>query len=339
MSLNLLWFFLLGKLLAGYAVLDGFDLGVGIIHLLVGNDLDERQIFRGAIQPIWDGNEVWLVAFGGVTFAAFPEVYATVFSGFYWLFMPALAALICRAVSLEFHGKVHAAAWRHFWDRVFCLSSLAATVCFGLGVGNAMVGVPLDARGTFIGDVRDFLNPYACAVALLSVTLFALHGTVFLHLKTVGRLQERMREWMRKVYVLFVVVDMGVAVMTILHVPRATLNLQEHPWTWGLLALHILVLAGLFRAIHQRQGASAFVWSGATIGVLVMLFGLSLFPYLVASSPHPENSLTIYNAASSPQTLRILTVIAAIGIPFVLAYTWMVYRVFRGKVDPDRLGY
>ncbi|HSU66472.1 MAG TPA: cytochrome d ubiquinol oxidase subunit II, partial [Tepidisphaeraceae bacterium] len=195
MPLPILWFILLGVLLAGYAILDGFDLGVGILHPLARND-HERRIFINAIGPIWDGNEVWLITFGGALFAAFPEAYATIFSGFYPYFMALLFALIFRAASIEFRSKVHSPRWRHAWDYGFFGSSLFATILFGVTVGNAMTGIPLDERGVFVGSPLDMIKPYPFLVAFLAVSLFAMHGALYLYLKVPhGELHQKMGRW------------------------------------------------------------------------------------------------------------------------------------------------
>ena len=193
--LTTIWFGLLGVLLAGYAVLDGFDLGVGILHPLARTD-HERRIFVNAIGPLWDGNEVWLVTFGGALFAMFPEAYATVFSGFYIAFMLLLFGLILRAVSLEFRSKMHSETWRKFWDWCFFGGSTVATLIFGVGVGNAIQGLPLDARGVYTGGFFDLLTPYPLLVGLLTVALFAMHGSMFLYLKTEGAIQDRLGPWL-----------------------------------------------------------------------------------------------------------------------------------------------
>ena len=214
MDLNFVWFVLLGVLLTGYAVLDGFDLGVGMLHLLARGD-GERRTFITTIGPIWDGNEVWLVTFGGALFAAFPEAYATIFSGFYIVFMLVLLALIARAVSLEFRSKTESVAWRKTWDVVFCLSSTLATVLFGAGVGNAIVGVPLSQRGIYTGDFLSLLNPYVLMVGLLAVAMFLMHGSIYLHLKTVGPVQQRIYRWMWYSYGFFVAMYVLVTVVTL----------------------------------------------------------------------------------------------------------------------------
>src|SRR3954447_207869 len=185
MDLNIVWFILLGVLLAGYAILDGFDLGVGMLQPVAKTD-EERRIVLNSIGPIWDGNEVWLVTFGGAMFAAFGEVYATVFSGFYTAFMLILFALILRAISIEFRSKISSPAWRRFWDFGFFASSLLASLLFGVAVGAAMNGIPLNSRGIFVGRFVDQLGVYPLLVGAMTVAMFLMHGAIYLHLKTEG---------------------------------------------------------------------------------------------------------------------------------------------------------
>ncbi len=338
MDLNILWFCLLGGLLAGYAVLDGFDLGVGILHLQAKTDA-ERRVVMNAIGPIWDGNEVWLVAFGGATFAAFPDAYATIFSGFYELFMLVLLALICRAVSLEFRSKVASRAWRHAWDRVFFGSSLAAAFLYGTGVGNAMFGIPLDARGVYTGDALSLLNPYALTVGLLTTAIFSLHGGTFLYLKTEGDLQARIHNCTKWAYLFFLIVFLITTALTFTVLPQATANFKQFPWAWGLVGLMLLAILVLPFAIRWHRGLLSFICTSLIVLGLVFLFGMGLYPNLVTSTPNPEYSLTLVNAASSRKTLGILTIVAILGLPFVVLYTVIVYRVFRGKVRVDKMGY
>ena len=333
MDLNSLWFVLLGVLLAGYAILDGFDLGVGILHPFVARTDAERRVTLNAIGPLWDGNEVWLVTFSGALFAAFPEAYATVFSGFYLVFMLVLAALIGRAVSIEFRGKARSPFWRRYRDWSFCLSSLVATLLFGVGVGNAMIGVPLTARGIYAGGFFNLLTPYTLMVGLLSVAMFVMHGAIFLHLKTEGDLHERLRGWMWRGFGLFLVCYLLVTIMTLVEMPHATAKLRQWPWAWVVVVLNVLAIANIPRALHGRSAGYAFVSSCAVIAAFVLLLGLALYPNLVAAQPEPANSLNIYNAASSPRTLGIMAVIAALGMPFVLSYTAVIYWLFRGKVQ------
>ncbi len=338
MDLQLIWFVLLGVLLAGYAILDGFDFGVGILHFLGRNDT-ERRILINSIGPLWDGNEVWLVTFGGALFAAFPEAYATVFSGFYMAFMLVLLALIVRAVSLEFRSKRASPPWRRFWDGCFFAASLAAPLLFGVSVGAAMVGVSLDGRGIFAGRFLDLLQPYTLAVGVMTVAMFTMHGAIYLYLKTDGDLQQRIHAWMWRGFAFFLVTYLLTTIMTLAVVPRAVENFRHYPWAWGIVVLNVLAIANIPRAIHLRRPGYAFVSSCATVAALVFLFGMGLFPNLVTSNPTPANSLTIHNAASSPKTLGIMLIVAAIGMPFVLAYTGIVYWTFRGKVNLDHHSY
>ncbi len=331
MDLNLIWFVLLGVLLAGYAILDGFDLGVGMLHLLARGD-HERRAFIATIGPVWDGNEVWLVTFGGALFAAFPEAYATIFSGFYIVFMLVLLALIARAVSLDFRSKVESAAWRKTWDVVFCASSTLATVLFGVGVGNAMVGVSLNSRGIYTGGFFDLLNLYTVSVGLLAVAMFVMHGSIFLHLKTTGALHRRIYRWMWNSYGAFVVMYLVVTIETWVLVPHATAPFLDSPLAWVVVAVNVLAVVSIPVAFRLQWSGIAFLASCLTVGAFVTLLGIALFPNLVTSLPNPENSLTIYNAASSQQTLWIMLIIAIIGMPFVLAYTSVIYWVFRQRV-------
>jgi len=329
-DLNAFWFVLLGVLLAGYAILDGFDLGVGILHPVGRGDL-ERRILLNSIGPIWDGNEVWLVTFGGALFAAFPEAYATVFSGFYGAFMLLLFALIFRAVSLEFRSKVHHAAWRRAWDFCFFAGSLVATLLFGVAVGNAMYGVPLDERGIYVGTFLDLLHPYALLCGALAVALFAMHGSIYLYLKTEGELQARIHRFVWRTFGCFLVLYVIATIATLVAVPRAIANFEHWPWAWVVVLLNVLAVANVPRAIFLRRPLYAFVSSSATIAALVFLFGIALFPALVWAHD-PENSLTVYNAASSQKTLTIMSFVAGLGMPFVVAYTAVIYWTFRGKV-------
>ncbi|MEO0529550.1 MAG: cytochrome d ubiquinol oxidase subunit II, partial [Planctomycetota bacterium] len=328
----------LGVLLAGYAVLDGFDLGVGLLHPLQKDDHD-RRIAINAIGPLWDGNEVWLVTFGGALFAAFPEAYATAFSGFYVAFMAALGGLIFRAVSIEFRGKVHRLWWRRLWDIIFFLSSLLTTVVYGTAVGAAMAGVPLDERGIMTSSTIEQVGPFALLVAALTVAAFALHGALYLGLKTTDDQQYRTRRWAWGAYAAYVVLFLIVTATAVITIPLATANFAAHPWGAIIVVLNFLAVLNISRCLAKNLGGQAFVSSGCSIAALVFLFGFALFPNLVASSTDPANSLTIQNAASSRTTLRIMALFALIGMPFVIAYTSVVYWTFRGEVKLDEHSY
>ncbi len=339
MDLNVLWFLLLGVLLAGYAVLDGFDFGVGMLMPLARSDR-ERRIILNSIAPIWDGNEVWLVTFGGAMFAAFPELYATVFSGFYVAFMAVLFALILRAVSIEFRSKRPSAGWRAFWDSGFFASSLLAPLLFGVAVGAIMAGIPVDSRGIYAGSFFEIVFPppqpiFPLLVGVLTVALFVMHGSIYLFLKSEEELQARVHRWMWHAFGSFLMLYLITTIVALITIPHAVENFRHYPWTWLVVGVSILAIANIPRAIFLDSPYQAFVSSATLIASLVGLVGIALFPNLLVSSISAHFNLTIYNAASSHKTLAIMAIIAALGMPFVLAYTAVIYWTYRGKV---RLG-
>ena len=337
MDLNVLWFLLLGVLLGGYAILDGFDFGVGILSPLARTDR-ERRLVINSIGPLWDGNEVWLVTFGGAMFAAFPEVYATVFSGYYVAFMLVLLALILRAVSLEFRSKMTSPRWRALWDFGFFASSLLASLLFGVAVGSILVGIPIDERGIYAGGFFDIVAPasqpfFPLMVGLLTAAMFTMHGAIYLTSKTGGELQARVRRWIWHSFGTFLVLYILTTIVALATVPRALENFRHFPWAWGVVVLSVLAIGNIPRAVFLGRAAQAFLSSSLVILCLTALLGIALFPNLVTSSLAAENSLTIHNAASSQKTLGIMALIAALGMPFVLAYTAVIYWTFRGKVE------
>ena len=332
-GLQLLWYVLLGVLLAGYAILDGFDLGVGILHPLARTDT-ERRIMMNSIGPLWDGNEVWLVVFGGALFAAFPAAYAAAFSGLYLAFMLLLFCLIFRGVSMEFRSKQPGKVWRAFWDGAFCIASTLATFLFGVAVGNSIHGLPLAADGDFAHSVPllAMLHPYPVCVGVFAVSAFAMHGAMYLSLKTEGEFQSRVHRWMWTTFWFFLAMYAVVTVYTLTTLPRAIANFRTYPWAWIIVILNALAIANIPRSIHLGRPLRAFLSSSAAIAAFTFLFGLALFPNLIVSTLGPENDLSIPRAASTEKTLGIMAIIAAMGIPFVLAYTAVIYWVFRGKV-------
>jgi cytochrome d ubiquinol oxidase subunit II len=333
-DLNAIWFVLIGVLFTGYAMLDGFDLGVGGLHLLAKND-QERRIFLNAIGPVWDGNEVWLVTGGGALFAAFPMVYATVFSGFYMAFMFLLFSLIFRAVAIEFRSKQPMGWWRTMWDVGFSVGSLFSSLLIGVAVGNIALGVPLvrmDGHLEYGGTFFDLLHPYAVGIGLTTVALFLMHGSIYLAMKTEGDLQKRIRKWIPKSVITFIICYAVVTMATLLYVPNMSEVFKHQPWFFAVAIANMLAIANIPREIHLGRDSRAFLSSCAAMITLMMLFGIGMFPNMVYSNPEPANSLTIYNAASSRTTLEIMLLIALLGIPIVLAYTVSIYWIFRGKV-------
>ena len=330
--LSQIWFVLLGVLLLGYAILDGFDFGVGIMHLLVSRNDRERRLTMNSIGPLWDGNEVWLVTFGGALFAAFPGAYATVFSGFYTALMLLLLMLVFRAVSMEFRSKFSFAGWRGFWDGAFTVTSFGAPLLFGVAAGNVMLGLTLNVEGDYTGSLLNLLNPYALVVGVFAVSVTMLHGVIYLYLKTEGELQRRCVTWMWRSFFFFLVLYVVTTVYTLFAVPRATANLDNYPLGWIVVALNVVVIANIPWAIHRGRPGYAFLSSCGAIAAFIFLFAVALYPYLVPATD-PERSLTIFSVArSSEKTLSIMLIIAMIGMPFVLAYTTVIYWTFRGKV-------
>jgi cytochrome d ubiquinol oxidase subunit II len=337
-DLNTIWFVLVGVLFTGYAMLDGFDLGIGALHLFTKDD-NERRVLLNSIGPVWDGNEVWLVTGGGALFAAFPNVYATVFSGFYLAFYLLLAALIFRAVAIEFRSKQPMKWWRQTWDIGFSAGSILSALLMGVALGNIAWGIPIDANGEFAGTFFSLLRPYPLLVGVTTVALFMMHGAIYGVMKTEGALHDKLRRWAMSSIIFFVICAATTTMATLLYVPHMADRVRVHPWLFSIVLVNMLAIANIPREFHHNRDWLAFLSSCGAIITLMLLFGLNLFPNLVYSLPNPENSLDIYNAASSHKTLGIMLVIACIGVPVVIAYTVCIYWIFRGKVKLDRMSY
>ena len=338
LDLNVVWFILIGVLFTGYAMLDGFDLGVGALHLFTKTD-EERRLMLNSIGPVWDGNEVWLVTGGGALFAAFPNVYATVFSGFYLPFVLLLVALIFRAVAIEFRSKQPMRWWRQMWDAGFSAGSILASLLIGVAMGNIAWGIPLDERGEFAGTFWGLLHPYALLLGVTTVALFMMHGAIYAAMKTEGPLHEKLRGWINHCIIFFIVCYAVTTMATLLYVPHMAARVRANPWLFSIALANMLAIANIPREIHLRRDARAFVSSCAAMAALMGLFGLEMFPNLVLGNPQSAHSLTLYNAASSTKTLGIMLTIAIIGLPVVAAYTVAIYWIFRGKVKLDRMSY
>jgi cytochrome bd ubiquinol oxidase subunit II len=338
MDLNTTWFLLVGVLLTGYAILDGFDLGVGVLHLFA-RDNHTRRLYLNAIAPVWDGNEVWLLTGGGALFAAFPPVYATVFSGFYIAMMLVLVALIFRAVAIEFRGKVESESWRKAWDYAFAIGSLLLPILLGVALGNILGGIPINSAGDFTGSFLGLLNPYAVLVGLLTLALFTLHGAVYLTLKTDGQLRQRLARIIPGLWIAFFVLLILATVASRKFHPYLFGGLMKHSISFIAPLLLLISATALFIFARKQQFGRAFIASSLMIASLMAVVGLSLFPMLVPSSTDPNNSLTIYNSSSTPGTLKAMFIIALIGMPLVLAYTAAIYSVFKGKVVLDEHSY
>lgn len=338
MDLNTIWFILVGVLFAGYAVLDGFDLGVGALHLFAEGDTN-RRLMINSIGPVWDGNEVWLVTGGGALFAAFPEVYATSFSGFYLAMMLLLVGLIFRAVAIEFRSKRQSAAWRKMWDVSFSVSSILSALLIGVALGNIAWGIPLNSEHEFAGSFFGLLHPYALLTGVTTVALFAMHGAIYASMKTEGELHERIRGWINNTIIFFVICYATTTAATLVYLPHLAERFRDHPWLFLLPVLNMLAIANIPREIHHKRDFRAFLSSCASMIALLALFGLGMYPNLILSNPIEANSLNIYNGASSEKTLEIMLIVALIGMPLVLAYTFSIYYTFRGKVELEEHSY
>jgi cytochrome d ubiquinol oxidase subunit II len=330
-DLNTVWFLLVGALFTGYAILDGFDFGVGALHLLTKKDRD-RRIFLNAIGPVWDGNEVWLVTGGGALFAAFPEAYATSFSSFYLALMLLLVGLVFRAVAIDFRSKRPGRVWRQGWDVSFSLSSVLSSLLIGVALGNIARGIPLGADHEFGGSFLGLLHPYALLVGVTTVALFMMHGAIYLAMKTEGELQMQIRGWIDKTIMVFIICYVTTTVATLLYVPHMLTPFKAYPVLFLLPLLNLLAIANIPREVHHGHDFRAFLSSCAAVAALLALVGVGIYPNLILSQPLAANSLTIYNAASSHKTLQIMLIVALLGMPLVLAYTISIYSIFRGKV-------
>ena len=327
MDLPTIWFGLLGVFLVGYAILDGFDLGVGILQLFARGDA-ERGALVESIGPFWSGNEVWLVVFGGALFAAFPDAYAAAFTTMYLPFMVLLVALIFRAAAIEFRHNAETPGGRLTWDISFCLASVLVAFLYGVTVGNAITGMPLGPGGAIAEEPPSLLRPYPVLVGLFATATFAMHGAIYLQLRTKEELRARAARWAWRSFGLFLVLFILTTVATMVAFPTATANFARHPWLWVVPVLNVLAIANLPRSLAHGNPTWAFVSSGAVIAAFTFLFGVALYPNLVVSTLGAEHNLTVWSAATSHGTLTNLLIVVGIGMPFVLGYTICTYWVF-----------
>jgi cytochrome bd ubiquinol oxidase subunit II len=329
MHLTDVWFILIAVLWAGYLVLDGFDLGVGMLLPILAHDDSERRLMVNTIGPVWDGNEVWLLVAGGATFAAFPFWYATMFSGFYLALLLLLAALIIRGVSFEYRGKVNEAQWRSRWDVAIVVGSALPALLLGVALANVVHGVPIDKQGNFTGNLLTLLNPFGLLGGLTTLTLFAFHGAVFVALKTDGPIRARARGFAGRVGLVATV--LGAALLL------WTQGSTGHPLTWLPLVVAALALVGALAANARGREGWAFAATATAIAAAVaMLFG-SLYPDVLPSSTAAAYSLTTTNASSTHTTLVIMTWVAVVFTPIVLLYQGWTYWVFRKRIAVHQL--
>lgn len=338
MDLNTLWFVLVAVLYVGFFILEGFDFGVGILLPFLSRDKDpgavdnKRRLMINTIGPHWDGNEVWLITAGGATFAAFPEWYATMFSGFYLALFLLLLALIVRAVAFEYRSKSDDPRWRSLWDWCIFLGSLIPPLLITVALANIVRGVPINADMQFTGNLLTLLNPYALLAGVFVVLVFTLYGATFLALKSRGEIEEKAQKVARRLWVIVVVFMLGFLVATYFATDIVE-QLGVNPGVVPLTGVVTILITGYF--LRQRMNGWAFASIAISIAVVVITLFMILYPRVIVSSLNEIWSLDIYNASSSDYTLKVMTVVAIIFIPIVLIYQGWSYWVFRKRLTQD----
>ncbi|MGQ9489808.1 MAG: cytochrome d ubiquinol oxidase subunit II [Anaerolineae bacterium] len=330
MELNTLWFILIGVLFTGFFILEGFDYGVGILLPFLGKRDEERRVIINTIGPFWDANEVWLLTAGGAMFAAFPNWYATLFSGFYLALFLMLAALIVRGVAFEFRSKDRNPRWRTLWDWCIFVGSFVPALLWGVAMSNIIRGVPIDANMHYVGGFFNLLNPYALLGGVAGLGIFTLHGAIFLSLRTEGELHARAEALINRLWPIVLVVGAATVVASYF----ATDIFQRvgiNPGFSALGAGAAFLAGGWF--LRQKRSGWAFAMTALTIALTVVTTFRGLYPRVMVSSLNPEWSLTVANASSSPYTLRVMTIVALIFVPIVLIYQAWNYWVFRARLS------
>ncbi|MFG2333548.1 cytochrome d ubiquinol oxidase subunit II [Streptomyces sp. NPDC048604] len=331
MELHDVWFVLIAVLWTGYFFLEGFDFGVGVLTKLLARGRPEKRVLINTIGPVWDGNEVWLLSAGGATFAAFPEWYATLFSGFYLPLLLILVCLIVRGVAFEYRAKRPEENWQRNWEEAIFWTSLLPAFLWGVAFGNIVRGVKIDAEFEYVGGLWDLLNPYALLGGLVTLSLFTFHGAVFASLKTVGDIRVRARALALKLGLVTAVVAVVFLLWTQLD--------KGDGWSLGAMAVAVVALLGAIGAIKAGREGWSFALSGITIVAAVAMLFLTLFPNVMPSSLNPDWSLTVTNASSSPYTLKIMTWCAVIATPLVLLYQSWTYWVFRKRIGTQHIAH
>ncbi|WP_392507745.1 cytochrome d ubiquinol oxidase subunit II [Naumannella halotolerans] len=330
MDLAFVWFILLAVLWTGYFVLEGFDFGVGVLLKPLAKNEKERRVMINTIGPVWDGNEVWLLTAGGATFAAFPEWYATMFSGFYLPLLVILLALILRGVAFEYRHKRSDGNWQRNWERCIIIGSFVPALLWGVAFANLVQGVPIGADRNFTGSVLDLLSPYTLLGGLLTLGVFVTHGAVFLSLKTLGDLRHRARTFAVRTGLVTAVIAVAFIVWT-------AVAYSSTVWTWivgGIVA--VAFLAGLAAVARGREGW-AFLFDSVAIAAFVAMLFVTLFPNVMVSSLNPEWNLTIANASATPYTLQIMSIAALVMTPVVIAYQAWTYWVFQRRLGTQHM--
>ena len=366
-TLRLIWWALIGTLFIGFALTDGFDMGVGALLPILGRNDDERRVLINTVGPHWDGNQVWFILAGGAIFAAWPLVYAAAFSGFYFALLLVLFALILRPVGFEYRSKLPTPGWRQFWDWALFAGSAVPALVFGVAFGNLLLGVPFefdaDLRSHYSGSFFALLNPFALVTGLVSLAMLIMHGATYLQLRTEGPLQARARQAAR-LAALVAALLFGLAGLwlsfgiegyrivsaaahdapsnplakSVEHIAGAWLS-NYRTYSWMMLApvLGFLGLAGVLLFSTRRRAGLAFVSSALAIAGIILTAGFSLFPFVMPSSLNPASSLTLWDATSSQHTLMLMFWATVVFLPIILLYTIWAYRAMRGKVTVEQI--
>jgi cytochrome d ubiquinol oxidase subunit II len=366
-TLKVIWWGIVGLLLVGFAILDGFDLGIGMLLPFVGRTDTERRVMLNSVGPTWEGNQVWFITAGGATFAAWPLVYATGFSGFYIALMVVLFALFLRPVGFDYRSKIPDPRWRNAWDWGIFVNGLVPSLVFGVAFGNLLLGVPFqfdgDQRVSYAGTFLALLNPFALVAGIVSVAMLTMHGGLYLQLRTEGGVRDRAIVAARLAGVVLLAafvaagfwIAMGVDGYQIVSMPPADSaflpsaktverlpggwlhNYSKHPWTVGapLVAVGATILALVASALSRA--AVAFVLSCIAVAAVVLTAGFALYPFIIPSSSSPAHSLTVWDSVSSHRTLQVMFWAVPIFVPIILLYTGWVYRVTRGKVTEQHI--
>ncbi|HAT8180476.1 TPA: cytochrome d ubiquinol oxidase subunit II [Legionella pneumophila] len=364
-TLRIIWWLLIGILLIGFAIMDGFDLGVAMwLPWLARTDI-ERRILINSIGPTWEGNQVWFILAGGAIFAAWPTLYALSFSGFYMAMLVVLLALILRPVGFKYRSKLDNCTWRSFWDGALFIGGFVPALIFGVAVGNVIQGVPFyfdeSLRVFYTGSFFELLNPFALGCGLLSVLMLAMHGAFFIQVKTVGAIQNKAKDRARWSALLVILLFIGLGVWAYYGIDGYVLNgtvphdgpsnpsykdvsVQAGAWfnnyeqyPVSLLVPVLCIVSAFLAIIFANKSVLAFVLSGLSVGSLIATVGVSMFPFILPSSSNPKYSLIVWDSSSSQITLFIMLVATVLLLPVVLAYTAWVYRVLRGKVTESSI--
>ncbi len=337
-TLQGLWFLIAGVFLIGYSITDGFDLGTGILTIFTKTEYD-RTVLYNSVAPVWDGNEVWLIAGGGLLFAAFPTVYAASFSGFYLAILLVLWALIGRAVAFEYRNKRGSMTWRHTFDFIYWLGNVLPAILFGVAVGNAVVGVPIDQEGVYHGTFFTLLRPVPLAMGLVSLFMFAIHGAAYLLRKTEGHVFELSKKYAYISAIGYAVSVILTNALAMVEAPFLYKNYFDYPLLFAIPALMALGLI-LYLSFLKSGKYDNMVYASALVNTATVLnVACASFPVLIRSTINPKYSLNIFNSCSSNLTLIVMLIVAVIFVPLVLFYTRYAYKVFAGKVSGDKSYY